>query len=180
VKGPTKAPARAPVAPPGVVTPTEAPISICDMYDFGGETEGAGCSQNILDTAREMSDLSLAIILFERAGLSGIFDCPGPFTVQLPTNEAIENVDASLLDALLQPDNQMQLRLLMLYHVIPGRFPTADLTPGPIPTLADVDVEVSLNPTSFNDAEVLMPDIPACNGLINTIDTLLTFLPTGK
>lgn len=171
-----------PVSPPTAVSdrPTIAP-SICDAYDFGGETDGAGCSPNILDTARENSELSLAVILFERAGLTGIFDCAGPFTVQLPTNEAIENVDAALLDFLLRPENQAELMSLMLYHVLPGSFPTSDLVPGPTPTLASgAEVVISLNPTMFNNATVLMADIAACNGLINTIDTVLTFLPTGN
>jgi uncharacterized surface protein with fasciclin (FAS1) repeats len=167
-----------PVSPPSV--PTITP-SICDLYDFGGETDGAGCSPNILDTARENSELSLAVILFERAGLTGIFDCAGPFTVQLPTNAAVENVDASLLDFLLRPENQAELMSLMLYHVLPGSFPTSDLVPGPTATLASgAEVVISLNPTMFNNATVLMADIAACNGLINTIDTVLTFLPTCR
>ena len=151
------------------------------MYNFGGVTDGDGCSPNILDTARENSDLSLAVILFERAGLTGIFDCAGPFTVQLPTNDAVENVDAALLDFLLRPENQAELMSLMLYHVLPGSFPTSDLVPGPTPTLSSgAEVVISLNPTMFNNATVLMADIAACNGFINTIDTVLTFLPTGK
>jgi hypothetical protein len=175
------APAAPPVIPPTAVTPTIAP-SICDMYDFGGVSEGAGCSPNILDTAREMSELSLAVILFERAGLTDIFDCAGPFTVQLPTNDAVENVDAALLDFLLRPENQAELMNLMLYHILPGSFPTADLVPGPTPTLASgaAEVVISLNPTMFNNATVLMADITACNGLINTIDSVLTFLPISK
>jgi uncharacterized surface protein with fasciclin (FAS1) repeats len=170
-------PRSTPVSSPVVILPTSSP-SICDMYDFGGTSDGAGCSPNILDTAREMSELSLAVILFERAGLTEIFDCAGPFTVQLPINSAVENVDASLLDFLLRPENQEELMNLMLYHVLPGSFPTAVLQPGPTPTLAgDADVVISLNPTMFNNATVLMADISACNGLINTLDAVLTFLP---
>ena len=181
----TKEPAPigiSPAPPVPVSQPVTVSPSICDMYDFGGTTDGADCSPNILDTAREISELSLAVILFERAGLTGIFDCPGPFTVQLPTNDAVENVDAALLDFLLRPENQAELMNLMLYHILPGNFPASDLVPGPTPTLAadDAEVVISLNPTMFNDATVVMADIAACNGLINTIDTVLTFLPTGK
>ena len=62
-----------------------------------------------------------------------------------------------------------------------GSFPTSDLVPGPTPTLSSgAEVVISLNPTMFNNATVLMADIAACNGFINTIDTVLTFLPTGK
>jgi uncharacterized surface protein with fasciclin (FAS1) repeats len=171
----------APLVPPVGIGPSAAPASICDAFDFDGPTDGAGCTPNILDTAREDPDLSLAVILFERAGLTELFDCPGPFTVQLPTNVAIENVDASILDFLLRPENQEELMNLMLYHVLPGSFPTSELEPGPTPTLAEgAEVVISLNPTMFNNATVIMADISACNGLINTIDTILTFLPTSK
>lgn len=182
VSGPIRTPIDAPVASPDAV-PTAAPVSLCASYDFGGATGGDGCTPNILDTAREDPDLSLAVILFERAGLTEILACGGPFTVQLPTNEAIENVDASLLDFLLRPENQEELMNLMLYHVLPGNFPTSTLQPGPTPTLAndgEAEVIVSQNPTMFNNATVIMADVSACNGLFNTIDSILTFLPTSK
>jgi uncharacterized surface protein with fasciclin (FAS1) repeats len=139
--------------------------------------------QNVLDTARGDPDLSLAVILFERAGLTEIFSCPGPFTVQFPTNSAVELVDASVLDFLLRPENQAELMNLMLYHVLPGEFPTSTLQPGPTRTLANAgtaEVIVSQNPTMFNGATVILADISACNGLINTLDAVLTFIPTCK
>jgi uncharacterized surface protein with fasciclin (FAS1) repeats len=176
---PVSPPAVAPLVPPVGIGSTTAPASICDAFDFDGPTDGAGCTPNILDTAREDPDLSLAVILFERAGLMELFDCPGPFTVQFPTNDALENIDESILVFLLE--NQEELTNLMLYHVLPGSFPTSELEPGPTPTLAQgAEVVISLNPTKFNNSTVIMADISACNGLINTIDTILTLLPTSK
>jgi uncharacterized surface protein with fasciclin (FAS1) repeats len=142
------------------------------MFTFSDTgTQGKNCMPNILETARQNADLSLAIIMFQRAGLEDIFNCPGPFTVQF----------ASLLDFLLQPENQEELRNLMLYHILPGLVKTAALVPGPLPTLFDGrPVNVGLNPTTFNDATVITADVPACNGLINMIDRVLTFLPGRK
>jgi uncharacterized surface protein with fasciclin (FAS1) repeats len=183
--GPTRPPIEAPAtsdSPTPFSGPTAAPTSLCAMYNFGGSTGGDGCTPNVLDTARDDPDLSLAVILFERAGLTDILSCGGPFTVQLPTNEAIENVDASLLDFLLRPENKEELLNLMLYHVLPGSFPTSALQSGPTPTLAndgEAEVTISKNPTMFNNSTVIMADISACNGLINTIDSILTFLPTS-
>jgi uncharacterized surface protein with fasciclin (FAS1) repeats len=150
------------------------------MYDFGGQgTMGANCMPNIIDMARTNPDLTLAVILIDRAGLTAIFNCAGPFTVQLPTNEAIEKVNKSLLAFLMMPQNKDQLRNLLLYHVLPGFYPTSVLKPGPVATLSQgKTVLVSLNPTKFNTANVTTADIVACNGLINIIDGLLTF-PTG-
>jgi uncharacterized surface protein with fasciclin (FAS1) repeats len=161
---------------------TAAPVS-CEIYNFSDVTGDQSCTPTILDTAREDPDLSLAVILFERAGLTEIFSCPGPFTVQFPTNSAVELVDASVLDFLLRPENQAELMNLMLYHVLPGEFPTSTLQPGPTRTLANAgtaEVIVSQNPTMFNGATVILADISACNGLINTLDAVLTFIPTCK
>jgi uncharacterized surface protein with fasciclin (FAS1) repeats len=151
------------------------------MYDFGGMTDGENCMPNLLEVARQNADLSLAVVLLERAGLADIFMCPGPFTVQLPTNTAVEAVDASLIEFLLEPANMEELRNLMLYHILPGSFPMSALTAGPAETLVpDREVIVSLNPTMFNEASVVTPDIDGCNGYINAIDQVLTFLPTGN
>lgn len=149
------------------------------MYDFDGSGL-ENCMPNLLEVARKTPDLALAVILIDRAGLTAIFNCPGPFTAQLPTNEAVMSVDATLLDFLLQPENQDELRDLVLYHVLPGLYPTNVLVPGMYPTLLEnTAVEVTLNPTKFNNATVLAADIEACNGLINIIDQLLTFPTPG-
>lgn len=135
---------------------------------------------NILDVARMNPDFSLAVILIERANLTAIFSCAGPFTVQLPNNAAISNIDATQLNFLLLPENQDVLRNVILYHIVPGSFPTTALRPGTYPTLSPGNnVTVTLNPTMFDNATVITPDVQACNGIINGIDRLLTFLNPG-
>jgi uncharacterized surface protein with fasciclin (FAS1) repeats len=183
---PTTAPAQtlppvfAPVVPP-TVPPTSAPTRFCSRFEFEGPSDGEGCDPNILDVARQRPELSLAVIMFERAGLAEIFDCRGPMTVQFPTNNAIENVDAAQIDFLLRPENIGALQNLMFYHILPGYYPSSDIQPGRYETLFNLrDVEVSLNPYRFNTAEVIEPDIDACNGLINIIDEVLSPLPPRK
>jgi uncharacterized surface protein with fasciclin (FAS1) repeats len=175
--------------------PTIAPTGFCDDYSFdnaqasnsqlivGGPQSPqtpSGCSPNILEVAATIEDLSLVTILFERAGLAPIFDCAGPFTVQLPTNDAINSLDGDLLTYLLQPQNIKELRNLLLYHVIPGRYSTMDLPAGPVATLLnDWPVEARVVPPGFNDADVVTGNIEACNGLIHTLDSVLR-LDSGK
>jgi len=154
------------------------------MFDFGNPESGAeGCTPNVFDEARTDPDLSLAVILFERAELTDIFSCPGAFTLLIPTNSAVENVDAGLIEFLLQPENVSELQNLMLYHVLPGSYPSSTLTNGPIETLftnRDVEVTVTADTIMFNDATVATPDITACNGVIHTLSEVLTFLPPRK
>jgi uncharacterized surface protein with fasciclin (FAS1) repeats len=48
-----------------------------------------------------------------------------------------------------------------------------DLVAGPIMTLQGENVQFSVDPFKFNNATVLVPDILACNGLLDSIDTVL-------
>jgi len=78
--------------------------------------------------------------------------------VAAPTNEAFENLDPNLLDVLLQPENQEFLQEILLFHILPGYLPSAELQEGPYETLLlGFDVEVSLDPIRFNDANVIRP-----------------------
>jgi uncharacterized surface protein with fasciclin (FAS1) repeats len=137
--------------------------------------QGARCDPNVLDSARDNPDLSTFVSLIEAAGLQDIFLCAGPFTVLAPTNDAFAALDPALVDELLLPENQELLQEVLLYHILPGFNPSSDLVAGPTETLLyDFTVDVSLNPVMFNDANVVMPDIMACNGIIHTIDDILT------
>ena len=137
--------------------------------------QGARCDPNVLDAARDNPDLSTFVSLIEAADLQDLFLCAGPFTVLAPTNDAFAALDPALVDELLLPENQELLQEVLLYHILPGFQPTSDLVAGPAETLLyDFTVDVSLNPIMFNDANVVMPDIMACNGIIHTIDDILT------
>jgi uncharacterized surface protein with fasciclin (FAS1) repeats len=168
--------------------PTKTPTGFCDDYSFDkAQTSNSqlingaqspqtpsDCSPNILEVASTIGDLNLVLLLIKRAGLEPIFDCPGPFTVQLPTNAAIDQLDGDLLTYLLQPQNIGELRNLILYHIIPGRYSTTDLRDGPVATLLNgFTVEVQDLPPGFNEVDVVTGDIKACNGFIHTIDGVL-------
>lgn len=166
-------------------TPTKAITEFCDDFTFGDgsdvQTQTAACSPNIVEVASTIDELSLVSILIDRAGLAPVFDCPGPFTVQLPTNDAIEKLDGDLLQYLLQPQNIGELRNLMLYHIIPGLYSTMDLPAGPVNTLLNGrPVEVRVIPPGFNDIDVVTGNIQACNGIIHTIRSVLRLQGNGK
>jgi uncharacterized surface protein with fasciclin (FAS1) repeats len=143
------------------------------MFAFDGETEGANCMPNILDVARENPDFALTVTLIERVELTDIFSCPGPFTGLLPTNAAWDDVDPMFIEYILRPENVDELEDLLLYHFLPGLYPTTDLTAGPIETLTGETVTVGLNPLTFNGATVGETDIEACNGLLTELRSLL-------
>ena len=105
----------------------------------------------------------------------------GPFTTNLPSNDAFNAMDPQRLEFLSRPENIGELRQLILYHILPGETLEADFTSGPRDTLLpNFTVAVSINPLMFNDASIIEPDNLASNGIFNVIDTVLDpFLPTG-
>lgn len=63
---------------------------------------------------------------------------------------------------------------MLLYHVLPGATLSNNFIPGSSQTLLNgYPVDVGVNPTTFDDASINIPDLPATNGLVNVIDTLL-------
>jgi transforming growth factor-beta-induced protein len=154
----------------------------CDAFEFSARRRlqdgGEDCDKDVLETARGFPELSVVVSLIEAADLSEVFTCAGPFTALLPNNAAFDDLDPAFVEFLLDPDNQDDLQELLLYHILPGATLTTDFTRGPAETLLlNFPVDVSLNPIQFDDANVLTPDITACNGYIDIIDMVLSPFP---
>jgi transforming growth factor-beta-induced protein len=136
--------------------------------------DGERCSLNALDTMRLDPDLSKFVELIEAAGLGDIFLCAGPFTIFAPTNQAFRTITPSVMQDLLRPENQETLQELLLYHMVPGYIPSSDLQAGPLDTLLfGYSVDITVDPLMVNNANILEPDLDACNGVIHTIDDVL-------
>jgi uncharacterized surface protein with fasciclin (FAS1) repeats len=96
------------------------------------------------------------------------------FTVFAPTDVAFSNLASSLKisldDVLARPD----LTDILTYHVVSGRVLSKDLTAGPVPTLSDDNVIVSLTGgVKINDANVTTPDLTSENGVVHVLDKVL-------
>lgn len=151
---------------------------LCDMFDYGSGA-APNCMPSITEVAAQYPELTLATALIARAELSDIFMCPGPFTALLPTNAAFDALDPVFLEFLLRPENQEALEDVLLYHILPGAHPTNELQTGTLETLLPGEsVTVQILPVMFNDAGVVTADIDACNGIIDSLDSvLLPFAP---
>jgi len=96
-----------------------------------------------------------------------------------PTDEAFAALPDGTVESLLEPENIDQLTAILQYHVITQELPSSSLTTGPVETSmgATVEVTVSDDGVTVNDANVITPDVMACNGIIHVIDKVL--LPGG-
>ena len=142
-------------------TSASAPMTIAEI---AGTTEG-------------FSTLAAAV---EAADLGGTLAGEGPYTVFAPTDEAFAALPEGTLEDLLKPANQDQLSAILAYHVVAGEVMSSDLTSGDVPTVngADVTVKVADGTVTIVDgqgdvARVVMADIPASNGVVHVIDTVL-------
>merc|ERR1712085_121937 len=100
---------------------------------------------------------------------------PGPFTVFAPTNDAFAALPAGTLDSLLKPENKATLVDILTYHVVGAVALSTDLSDGQvIDTVEGKSVTVHIGDgVKINDANVVMADVMATNGVVHVIDGVL-------
>ncbi|MRS04682.1 fasciclin domain-containing protein, partial [bacterium] len=80
------------------------------------------------------------------------------------------------LEDLLKPENKQMLTDILLYHVVAGKVMASDvvnLTEATTVFGKNVAVKVDGGKVFINDAEVIITDIEASNGIIHVIDTVI-------
>ena len=109
-----------------------------------------------------------------QADLLATLQGPGPFTLFAPTDQAFSDAGIDL-GALDTPEGKATLSDILLYHVVSGEVPAADVTDcmsanavngQPLSFTVGDSVEV-------NDATVSSTDVITTNGLIHVIDKVL-------
>lgn len=117
-----------------------------------------------------LSTLATAI---EAVGLNKVLNTGGPFTVFAPTNEAFAALPEGTLEALLQDPEA--LTDILLYHVVAGEVMAADVVNLTEATMLNGGtVSISVNGgVMVNDANVILTDVLAKNGVVHVIDKVL-------
>lgn len=130
---------------------------------------------DIVDTA-VAGKFNTLVAAVKAAGLVDTLKGPGPFTVFAPTDEAFAKLPPGTVETLLQPENREKLRSILLYHVVAGKV-TADevvkLDSAKTAEGENVTIKVMNGHVMVNNAHVTKADIPASNGVIHVIDTVL-------
>jgi len=99
-----------------------------------------------------------------------------PLTVFMPSDEAFLK-NACLVAKLLLPCSRKILDDILEYHVVGGKIEAANLQDGDeLETYMGDNLVVSIkdNIVKINEAQVVVADIQASNGVIHQIDTVLT------
>ena len=131
-------------------------------------------TQNIVEIAASNPDFSTLVTAVTEAKLVETLSGPGPFTVFAPTNAAFDALPDGTLDALLQ-DPEGDLQDILLYHVLVEALRSPDISNGMKKTTAlGKDVTFSVNGgVKINNANIIVTDILATNGVIHVIDTVI-------
>jgi uncharacterized surface protein with fasciclin (FAS1) repeats len=132
-----------------------------------------GSAQTIVDVAAGDERFSTLVTAVTAAGLVETLSGEGPFTVFAPTNDAFAALPAGALDAVLA-DPEL-LTAVLTYHVVAGAVRAADVvTLTKARTVQGEHLRIGTDGgVTVDDANVVITDIEASNGVIHVIDAVL-------
>ena len=131
--------------------------------------------QTIVDIAVADGRFTTLVAALQAADLAETLAGDGPFTVFAPTDDAFAKLPEGTVDALLA--DIPALTDILLYHVVSGQVLAEDVVIlEEAETLLGENVEIMVDGDSvmINEAQVIITDILADNGVIHVIDTVLS------
>ena len=134
----------------------------------------ANQEQDIVDIAVADGRFTTLVAAVQAAGLVDTLKSDGPFTVFAPTDDAFNALPEGTIEALL--NDIPALTDILLYHVVSGKVMAADVVALESATTVlgkDVAIKVEDGDVFINDAQVIITDIEASNGVIHVIDAVL-------
>jgi uncharacterized surface protein with fasciclin (FAS1) repeats len=145
-------------------------------------------TKNIIENAINSKDHTTLVAAVKAAGLVETLQGAGPFTVFAPTNDAFAKLPAGTVDTLLKPENKGTLSAVLTYHVVAGKFSSADVAKaikagngkaelktvqGGILTAMMSGKDVVLKDEKGNTSKITIMDVNQSNGVIHVIDTVV-------
>ena len=157
------------------------------MLLFVGTTSFAQ-TETIVGVAAGNENFTTLVTAVKAADLVGVLSSEGPFTVFAPTNDAFAKLPDGTVNSLLTPDSKGALTGVLTYHVVSGKYDaaavidaiktndgsfTVDTVQGGQIMLSLEGDKVVLTDARGGKATVVMADVPASNGIIHAIDTVV-------
>jgi uncharacterized surface protein with fasciclin (FAS1) repeats len=128
----------------------------------------------IVSVAKDAGVFNTLLAAAEAAGLVETLNGEGPYTVLAPNDDAFAKLGDETIQSLL--GDKEKLRMILLYHVVPGKNLAKDVVKAKTLTSAqggEIAVTVNDSGVMVNNAKVLKTDIMAGNGVIHVIDTVI-------
>ena len=129
--------------------------------------------KDIVDTAVAAGNFTTLATALKAAGLIDTLKGPGPFTVFAPTDEAFAKLPAGTVEALLK--DKAKLTSILTYHVVAGKVSAKQVMKmSSAKTVNGQSIAITHEKgVKVNDANVIKADVPASNGVIHVIDTVI-------
>ena len=156
--------------------PAATPVPVVEPMPEQPVEEPMPAPQTIVDIAVADGRFTTLVAAVQAAGLVETLSGEGPFTVFAPTDDAFAKLPAGTLEELLKPENKQALTDILLYHVVAGSVKAADvvqLTEAETALGKNVAVKVEDGKVFINDAQVIITDIQASNGIIHVVDMVI-------
>lgn len=130
---------------------------------------------DLTDVADAAGNFKTLLAALKAVGPVEALQGPGPFTLFAPTDDAFAKLPTGVLENLMKPENRTKLMALLTYHYVAGKIPAANLATTLVATIngSSIQLKVTSAVTQVNNATVTKVDIPASNGVIHVIDTVL-------
>ncbi len=131
---------------------------------------------DIVDVAVEAGSFTTLAAALQAAGLVDTLKGDGPFTVFAPTDEAFAKLPAGTVETLLKPENRDQLIDILTYHVVAGEVKAEQVVKLDSAQTVEgnaVAIKVDHGKVYVDNAQVVMTDIEASNGVIHVIDSVI-------
>jgi transforming growth factor-beta-induced protein len=129
---------------------------------------------NLIDTISKVDMFSTFARILRTANATDLINGDGTFTVFVPTNDAFGKISDAQMNGLLNETDQVGLKKLLSYHIVPGKIFAANLT-GTATTLSGHDITFKdKGGLKVNDAGLQARNMEATNGIVHGLDTVLT------
>ena len=138
-----------------------------------GMAKAAPSEKDIIDVAVADGRFKTLAAAIQAAGLVDTLKGSGPFTVFAPTDEAFAKLPRGTVDALLA--DKAKLTAILTYHVVSGKMTSRDVARArSLKTVQGGSLEVDASSgVKVDGARVIVADVPAKNGVIHAIDTVV-------
>jgi uncharacterized surface protein with fasciclin (FAS1) repeats len=151
------------------------------MFSLVAAADHHGGTKHSMDKPNDIVDVAIAnggfttlVTAIKAAGLVDTLKGAGPFTVFAPTDAAFAKVPTETLNALLA--DKAALANVLTYHVVAGKVMAADVVTLSQATTVqgqNVMIEVRDGKVFVDNAQVVMTDVAASNGVIHVIDAVI-------
>jgi uncharacterized surface protein with fasciclin (FAS1) repeats len=160
-----------------------------DMAPCHGMGEHAGAppveAPKVMNLKEAAAATGMLAKMTEATKLAGLDDPEvdvGPLTLLAPSDEAFNSLPQDIRDKLLAPENRALLTDMLLYHAIPGLYPTERLLKAKVRnyTIQAIDgsaIEINkrrkTGEIDIAGAKIVRSDVTASDGIIHVIDKVL-------